>query len=170
MTTHTKIDYKSYIENGQRYMMCQNSVANGRWWKGKYCYEMGKVTAETTAILCPSCVNRVTEPPTITPRYIPTGKPKGWQWMNEFVDKDGNVFHKGKKQSALKGTLSPTVIAVKKKGKRLTKVEREARKRKLMANLYDFKKKLKKATLKKDIKSIEIQIRKISRKLKIKLV
>ena len=26
--------------------------------------------------------------------------------MNEFVDKDGNVFHKGKEQPKLKGTLN----------------------------------------------------------------
>jgi len=170
MATRSKIDYKSYTENGQRYMICQNSVADGRWWKGIYCYEWGKVTTDTTAVLCPKCVNRVTEPPIITPRYKPTGRPKGWQWMKEYVDKDGNVFHKGTEQPKLKGTLPITVITVKKKRKRLTKVEREAQKRKLMATLYDFKKKLKKATLKKDIKSIETQIRKLSRKLKIKLV
>ena len=30
--------------------------------------------------------------------------------MNEFVDKDGNVFHKGKEQPKLKGTLKPTKV------------------------------------------------------------
>jgi len=170
MARRSKINYKSYTEDGQRYMICQNSVPEGRWWKGFYCGEWIKVTEGTTAVLCPKCVNRVTEPPTITPRYRPTGKPKGWQWMKEYVDKDGNVFHKGKEQPNLKGTLSPTVVAVKKKKKRLTKVEREAQKRKLMAELYDLKKRLKKATLKKDIKPIESKIKKLNRKLKIKLV
>jgi len=28
--------------------------------------------------------------------YRPTGRPAGWHWMAEFVDKDGNVFHRGK--------------------------------------------------------------------------
>ena len=170
MARRSKINYKSYTEDGQRYMICQNSVEGGRWWKGFYCGEWIKVTEGTTAVLCHTCVNRVTEPPTITPRYKPTGRPKGWQWMNEYVDKDGNVFHKGIEQPKLKGTLPTTVVTVKKKTKRLTKVEREAQKRKLMAKLYDFKKRLKKATLKKDIKSIETQMRKLSRKLKIKLV
>ena len=170
MVKRNKTIYKSYTEGGQRYMICQNSVEGGRWWKGNFCGEWIKVTEATTAVLCYRCVNRVTEPPTITPRYKPTGRPKGWQWMNEYVDKDGNVFHKGNERPELKGTLPETVIKVKKKKKRLTKAVKEAQKRKLMAKLYDFKKKLKKATLKKDIKSIETQIRKLSRKLKIKLV
>ena len=52
--------------------------------------------------------------------------------------------------------------------KRLTKRDREAQNRKLMAKLYDLKKQLKKAKLKKDIKALEVQIRKLNRKLKIK--
>ena len=43
--------------------------------------------------------------------------------MNEFVDKDGNVFHKGKEQPKLKGTLKPTKVKAKKKVKRKTKDE-----------------------------------------------
>ena len=53
--------------------------------------------------------------------YRPTGRPAGWHWMAEFVDKDGNVFHRGKEQPKLKGTLPPTkVSAPKKKTKRRT--------------------------------------------------
>ena len=57
------------------------------------------------------------------PRRVKTGRPAGWHWMNEFVDKDGNVFHKGKEQPDLKGTLPPTKIKHKKKAKRRTKEE-----------------------------------------------
>ena len=53
--------------------------------------------------------------------YRPTGRPAGWHFMNEFVDADGNVFHKGKEQPKLKGTLPPTKIEPKKKTKRRTK-------------------------------------------------
>ena len=53
----------------------------------------------------------------------PTGRPAGWHFMNEFVDKDGNVFHKGKEQPKLKGTLEPTKVKPKKKVKRKTKDE-----------------------------------------------
>ena len=57
------------------------------------------------------------------PTRVKTGRPSGWHFMNEFVDKDGNVFHKGKEQPDLKGTLPPTKIKHKKKAKRRTKEE-----------------------------------------------
>ena len=44
-----------------------------------------------------------------------TGRPAGWHWMAEFVDKDGTVYHKGKEQPKLKGTLPPTKIKPRKK-------------------------------------------------------
>ena len=54
--------------------------------------------------------------------YKPTGRPPGWHFMVEFVDKDGNVFHKGKEQPKLKGTLKPTKVKPpKKKVKRRSK-------------------------------------------------
>ena len=56
--------------------------------------------------------------------YKPTGRPAGWHFMKEFVDKDGNVFHLGKAQPKLKGTLPPTKVKPKKKPtKRRTKEE-----------------------------------------------
>ena len=67
------------------------------------------------------------------PRYKPTGRPAGWHWMAEFVDKDGNVFHKGKEQPKLKGTRPVTVVKPKKKAKRRSQEEillaREAKKK-----------------------------------------
>ena len=50
-----------------------------------------------------------------------SGRPAGWHFMNEFVDKDGNVFHKGVEQPELKGTLQSTkVTRAKVKNKRRT--------------------------------------------------
>ena len=58
------------------------------------------------------------------PSYKPTGRPAGWHWMKEFVDKDGTVYHLGKEQPKLKGTLPPTkVTPPKKKTKRRTQEE-----------------------------------------------
>ena len=73
-------------------------------------------------------------PDVVKPTYKPTGRPAGWHFMNEFVDADGNVFHKGKEQPKLKGTLPPTKVKPpKKKTKRRTKEEiliaREAEKK-----------------------------------------
>ena len=76
------------------------------------------------------------------PAYEPTGRPAGWHWMAEFVDKDGNVFHKGKEQPKLKGTLPPTKVKPKKKPtKRRTKDE-------ILVAKYNEKK----AALKKAVK------------------
>ena len=44
-----------------------------------------------------------------------TGRPAGWHWMAEFVDKDGTVYHRGKEQPKLKGTLPPTEVKPRKK-------------------------------------------------------
>ena len=76
------------------------------------------------------------------PKRVRTGRPAGWHFMNEYVDKDGNVFHKGKEQPDLKGTLPPTKIKPKKKVKRRSKEEM------LLARHEKKKKVLKKAKTK----------------------
>ena len=54
------------------------------------------------------------------PKRVKTGRPSGWHFMNEFVDKDGTVYHRGKEMPELKGTLPATVVKPKKKPKRRT--------------------------------------------------
>jgi hypothetical protein len=75
----------------------------------------------TVKVRCSYCtLQLVGFPEDSTSTYKSTGRPAGWHWMNEFVDKDGNVFHKGVEQPKLKGTLEPTVVK-RKKIKRRTK-------------------------------------------------
>jgi hypothetical protein len=77
--------------------------------------------------------------------YKPTGRPPGWHFMKEFVDKDGNVFHKGKEQLKLKGTLKPTKVKPpKKRTKRRTKDQ-------ILVAKYKEKQVLKKTALKKAV-------------------
>jgi hypothetical protein len=57
------------------------------------------------------------------PKRVSTGRPAGWHWMAEFVDKDGTVYHKGKEQPKLKGTLPPTKVQPVKRKKRRSKEE-----------------------------------------------
>jgi len=95
-------------------------------------------------VTCSYCVlMSVGFPPESTSTiYKPTGRPPGWHFMVEFVDKDGNVFHKGKEQPKLKGTLKPTKVKPpKKKIKRRSKDE-----------IYLARHELKKAALKKAAK------------------
>ena len=75
-------------------------------------------------VTCSVCVlGMVGMPEEPKSAYKPTGRPAGWHFMNEFVDADGNVFHKGKEQPKLKGTLPPTKIKPRKKIKRRSKEE-----------------------------------------------
>jgi hypothetical protein len=86
----------------------------GRW--------VENVGDTATTAICSYCVLMAVGLPEDKPRYIPTGRPAGWHFMKEFVDTDGNVFHKGKEQPDLKGTLPPTKVKPpKKKTKRRTK-------------------------------------------------
>jgi len=115
-----KPDRHSYEDsNGQHWMQC------------KFCCEYQKVDEPAGYITCSTCVMKIDllEYPetSMIKQKVSTGRPPGWQWMNEFVDKDGNVFHKGKEQPKLKGTLKPTKVKPRKKKKKLTGDEKLAR-------------------------------------------
>ena len=111
----------SYIVDGKVCMCCHKC---GR--------EVVGIGEETASVICSYCVSRMI--PLEQPKgYKPTGRPPGWHWMKEFVDKDGKVFHFGKEQPKLKGTLKPTKVKARKKAKRRTKeqmlVERHNKKK-----------------------------------------
>ena len=80
------------------------------------------------------------------PKRIKTGRPSGWHFMNEFVDKDGTVYHKGKEQPKLKGTRPITVVKPKKKTKRRSQEEillaREAEKKRELKKEFQKQKDL----------------------------
>ena len=104
---------------------------NGGYFIGGVAYMDCKVTGEPVAnvsteaksVIGSRAVMGMVGIPEESKKKEPTGRPAGWHFMNEFVDKDGNVFHKGKKQPKLKGTLKPTKVVAKKKTKRRTKDE-----------------------------------------------
>ena len=106
------------------------------------------VEVDTNAhkVTCAYCVQLAVGFPEDIEKPKPSGRPAGWHWMNEFVDKDGNVFHKGIEQPKLKGTLPPTKIKTKKKAKRRTQeqilIDREKEKKvalkKAMKKQVDF--------------------------------
>ena len=131
MSKKNKQEWISFIEDGVRWMIC------------KVCQsEYVKVDEGTAAITCSACVIKKTlalKPMDtfFAKKHKKTGRPAGWHFMNEFVDKDGNVFHKGKEQPDLKGTLKPTKVKPPKKRKKLTADE------KLFKKAADYKKRLK---------------------------
>tara|TARA_R110001583_G_scaffold120753_1_gene272038 strand:+ start:312 stop:716 length:405 start_codon:yes stop_codon:yes gene_type:complete len=106
--------YNSFEEGGVKYMQC------------KHCYDYRPVSDNTVAVTCSSCTMKIQlnkYPETLPKSWNKksTGRPAGWHFMNEFVDKDGNVFHKGKEQPDLKGTLKPTKVKPPKKRKKKDK-------------------------------------------------
>tara|TARA_Y100000310_G_scaffold141145_1_gene140564 strand:+ start:1684 stop:2106 length:423 start_codon:yes stop_codon:yes gene_type:complete len=128
-----KQKYHSFYEDGIRYMEC--SVC------GTFEENIDKLTK---SIVCSDCFMKMALNLWDPMENIKTGpkKAKGWHWMKEFVDSDGNVFHKGKEMPKLKGTLTPTKIknVVRKKKKK----ESYEKKIKLLAKEHKQKQKLKK--------------------------
>ena len=94
-------------------------------------------------VTCSYCTMMMTGFPEEPKRNVPTGRPAGWHFMNEFVDKDGNVFHKGKEQPKLFGTLKPTKVKPPKK-----KIKRRTADQILIAREAEKKAALKKAVKK----------------------
>ena len=114
MSKENEIEIMSFTEKGQRWLQC------------KSCYEYQMVEEKTKSITCARCtmigtLKRKPMDEFFAKQRVSTGRPAGWHFMNEFVDKDGNVFHKGVEQPKLKGTLPPTKVTPKKKTKRRTK-------------------------------------------------
>ena len=127
-----KMEYHSYLENGQMFMACRDGCGT---------YE--RVDEKTVAVRCWKCVTTVIGFPTEKKAYKPTGRPAGWHFMNEFVDADGNVFFKGKEQPKLFGTLKPTKVKPPKK-----KTKRRSKEQILVAREAEKKAELKKAVQK----------------------
>ena len=100
-----------YFIDGVAYMDCKitgEPVAN--------------VSTEAKSVIGSRAVMGMVGLPDEPKQKQPTGRPAGWHFMAEFVDKDGNVFHKGKEQPKLFGTLPATKVKPpKKKPKRRTK-------------------------------------------------
>ena len=99
-----------YFIDGVAYMDCKITGA-----------PVKNVSTEAVAVRGSTAVLGMVGMPKEKPQKVSTGRPAGWHFMNEFVDKDGNVFHRGKEQPKLKGTLPPTKVEPKKKTKRRTK-------------------------------------------------
>ncbi len=121
--------YNTYTEDGILHMTC------------KRCNNYIPVSEDTTCVTCGTCNARRAEWPKSTMTRIATGRPSGWHFMNEFVDKDGTVYHKGVEQPKLKGTLTPTKVKPRKKRKPKKKTNTDAK----LVKAYNEKQKLKRA-------------------------
>ena len=162
-------NFKTRKRDGITYMICRNSIEDSSYWgwqilsKHPRCNEWSIVNPDTTATLCHKCVNKTVESPDIRGGYKSSGRIRGWQFMKEFVHKDGTVFHKGIEQPKLKGTLEPTEPRPEKK--KLSKSEKLELRNKVMQQMAMVRGELKSAKFKKDIKSGNIKLRRFKRQL-----
>ena len=107
-----------YFVDGVAYMDCKitgEPVAN--------------VSTEAKSVIGSRAVMGMVGLPKDKPKKVATGRPAGWHFMNEFVDKDGTVFHKGVEQPKLKGTLKPTKVVAKRRTKEEILIARQAEKK-----------------------------------------
>jgi len=166
----TVTKFKTRNRQGKRYMICRNSIEDKKYWGwtllSKYprCNKWIEVQEGSTGVLCSECVQKTVEPPNIKGGYKSTGRLRGWQFMHEFVDKDGNVFYKGKEQPKLKSTLPTTEPKPKKK--KLSKHEKDQLRIDILQQMAMVRGELKTGKWKKDIKSSSIHMRKLERQLK----
>jgi hypothetical protein len=154
--------------NGLRMMQCQNSIPNGKWWKGQICNEYCLVGDQATAVLCSRCVQKHVEPPVPRGSSVKSDKPRGWKFMKEFVAPDGTVYHKGIEQPSLKGTLPATKIEPKEPKKKMSKQEKEVEVAalgkeiaKLKAELFAETRKTKKAEITRALSKATRQLKKV---------
>tara|TARA_R110000744_G_scaffold34774_2_gene80817 strand:+ start:5352 stop:5897 length:546 start_codon:yes stop_codon:yes gene_type:complete len=128
-----------------------------KYMECKRCGQMSRCGDEATAITCSDCVSELVDP--VDMGYKKSDKPRGWTLKGVYVDKDGNVYHKGVEQPKLKGTLELTPIKKSIPSKRMTK----GQKTELMAiaalNLHKLKRKLQTLRWKKDKKPILSEIK-----------
>lgn len=109
------------------------------------------IQEEATGGVCAICLCKMV--PDTDNKKKTSYKPAGWRFMAEFVDKDGNVYHKGEEQPDLKGTLPPSDVE---KIKEEQKKKRDEKKReKELKKKRKEEKLLKEYKEKKELKKLE---------------
>jgi hypothetical protein len=155
-------EHKYAVEYRKGSRWNQNPDNLYKYMECKRCGAFSQVGEGATAVTCHECVMEMCDPPEIKAKRN-TGRPSGWHFMKEYVDKDGNVYHRGKEQPKLKGTLKPTVIEKKNK---LSKQEKQKYKTEAAVQVAKLKKELKGLRWKKDKKIVNQKIKNYSKVMK----
>lgn len=160
--------FKTKMVKSTRYMICENSIPGGKNWKGNICEMWERIGESTVSVLCSNCVMLSTPPPVEKVTHVKSDKPKGWRFMKEYVDAEGNVFIKGVEQPTMKGTLNPSVIESKPEKIKISKKDKEDLKNSvgqqislLKASFFKETKKGKRAELTRELKKLERQLKKL---------
>lgn len=128
------------------------------------------VHEEVKKVTCWKCVQRGVEPPRGFIPYDPNTRtfkgvnpnikrPRGWKFMAEFVDSEGNVFKRGVEQPKLKNTLEPTKI------KKSKKTKKQENRDDILKEISDLKKQLKQVKDKKKLAGIRRRLTNLEKKV-----
>lgn len=102
-----------------------------------------KVGIEAIRVVCWKCCLKNVDPPVVK-SVVKSNRPKGWQLMSEFVDENGDVYHKGKLVPELKGKLPLTDSKKMKSDQKEKRKNKAEKKEKKLVKIYNKKKKAKK--------------------------
>ena len=162
--------YKVKYVDDRKHVACENSIPDGRFWKGKICRNFVAVAETSVAAVCWQCVAKIVEPPIQRSVQEKSDKPKGWKFMKVYVHKDGTVYHKGIEQPSLKGTLPVTVIQPKEDKKKMSKQEKADRLgtigkeiQSLKAELFAETRKGKKSEITRTLSKLNRELSKLSK-------
>tara|TARA_R100000315_G_C5235146_1_gene146713 strand:- start:757 stop:1263 length:507 start_codon:yes stop_codon:yes gene_type:complete len=147
------------VEYRKGFRWNQDKNRTYRYMECKICGQFENVSEDTTAVTCHECVMEMCDAPEIKTRRN-LGRPSGWHFMKEFVDKQGNVYFRGVEQPKLKGTKPPTIIE---KKVRYTKKEKQDYMQKAAVQVNILKKELKGLRWKKDKKVVMQKIKNYSK-------
>lgn len=103
--------YPVYHRGGKLYMECCNSSLSSKFTNGRVCNNLVEIRDnDVRSVLCWKCLAEKIPMPVIKHEVDSDKFPRGWALKREFVDADGNVYHKGVLKPELKNTLPPTKI------------------------------------------------------------
>ena len=144
-TKNNNTEYAVEYRKGSKWN--QNPDRIYKYMECKVCGQFTPVGEDATAVTCPDCVAEMMPAMQLTRRQK-SDKPRGWQWMAEYVHTD------------VKGTLEPTDIVAKPK---LTKQQKVKLKSDASLALSKLKKEFGKATSIRVRKKIRAEINRQSK-------
>jgi len=151
----TKIPETEYkVEYRQGSKWNENPLYKYKYMECKSCGQMSPASETSHAITCNDCVTELLPEMELT-RRVKSDKPRGWQWMAEYVHVDGTVYHKGLEQPDLKDTLEPTPVTEKLK---LTKIQKAQLIAAAGFKVQTLKKQLQSSTSKRNSKKLKAEL------------
>lgn len=109
------------------------------------CFNEVRIDSESVAGVCWRCTMKMAGIPDMLKKPVDKDgnekirRHRGWRFMKEYVDCEGNVFFRGEEQPELKGTKEPTVIEPKKKKTVFEKNQERAAKEAKLAKRHEKK-------------------------------